>query len=392
MKQIFIFFTFLLAMPSMASAQSGLIIQGAIQDESGAPLPNGNYSLSFRLYETETGGVPVWSETQSAVPITGGLYSVSLGLATPLTAPFSNIYYLGVSLEGGDELVPRARLSPSPYAMSLRGEENMFPAAGSVGIGTLTPESGTELHLKSTGGSGRLLIEGDNGAVLRFKKGNNTANISFDGSKITIDNLNLILTGGLNIPSGTSIRYNGLAGWRLIDIDNFDTGVEGWGCVDAWTNNTAKTVQRFTPGTPFSQEYILRPNQDGNDVLKKKIDLTGIPHTRIKVVFTFHSFGDWETGTAPEYGWGAFASHLDPFVTGRFVVSWVAYRPFDSGLGTGYVDFTNSPFVNTDDANLTQEMTAQHISNEVWLMFGTNLNGPASSESYGISNIEIWVQ
>ncbi|MFN7831795.1 MAG: hypothetical protein ACK5Q2_07400, partial [Bacteroidota bacterium] len=121
MKKIFIFFACLLGGLNIAGAQAGLIIQGAIQNSSGAPMPNGNYSLSFRLYEAESGGTPVWSETQPSVPVTSGLYTVSLGAVTPLTAPFDKIYYLGVSVNGGNELIPRARLSSSPYAMSLFG-------------------------------------------------------------------------------------------------------------------------------------------------------------------------------------------------------------------------------------------------------------------------------
>jgi hypothetical protein len=41
---------------------------------------------------------------------------------------------------------------------------------------------------------------------------------------------------------------------------------------------------------------------------------------------------------------------------------------------------------------MTGEMIAQHTGNDFWLLFGSNLDQNASNESYGISNIEIWVQ
>jgi hypothetical protein len=37
-------------------------------------------------------------------------------------------------------------------------------------------------------------------------------------------------------------------------------------------------------------------------------------------------------------------------------------------------------------------MTAQHTSDDFWLLFGSSLDEGAFNESYGISNIEIWVQ
>lgn len=395
MKIFSLLFCFCLCSLDVLRAQSGLIVQGAIQNASGTPLPDGNHRISFRLYENETGGTPVWSETQASVPVSGGLYSTSLGASSPLSVPFNKIYYLGVSVNGGNELVPRARLSPSPYAVSLRGENNLFPASGPVGVGTLTPNTGTELHLKKTDGSGQLLIEGDNGAVLRFKQGGNTADISYDGDKITVANLNLTISDNLNLPAGAAISYNGLNGWRLVDTDNFETGDDGWTCVDDWTNNTARTFSRFTPNTPFSREYILRPNQSGNDVMKKKFDLTGVPHTQIKVVFTYHFFDTWDAGA--NLGWAGFASRLSPYTAynqsnGYFQMGWVEVQPdgFSFG-GAGYVDFEGSN-IAVADCNLTREMIAQHTSDEFWVLFGSNLDQSVADESYGISHIEIWVQ
>jgi hypothetical protein len=88
------------------------------------------------------------------------------------------------------------------------------------------------------------------GSLLRFKQGSNTADISYDGDKITVANLNLTLSDNLNLPAGAAISYNGLPGWRLVDTDNFETGDDGWTCVDDWTNNTSKTFSRLRPTPP----------------------------------------------------------------------------------------------------------------------------------------------
>jgi hypothetical protein len=37
-------------------------------------------------------------------------------------------------------------------------------------------------------------------------------------------------------------------------------------------------------------------------------------------------------------------------------------------------------------------MTAFHSANKFWVIIGSNLNETVENESYGISNIEIWVR
>ena len=44
------------------------------------------------------------------------------------------------------------------------------------------------------------------------------------------------------------------------------------------------------------------------------------------------------------------------------------------------------------DAAVRGEMTAFHSANKFWVIIGSNLNETADNESYGISNIEIWVR
>ena len=46
--------------------------QGIIQDANGNNL-NGQYNLTFKLYEGEAGGTALWSETQNLVQIVDGL-------------------------------------------------------------------------------------------------------------------------------------------------------------------------------------------------------------------------------------------------------------------------------------------------------------------------------
>jgi len=42
--------------PGQATMPSTLSYQGVLQDGAGNPVPDGNYSLTFRIYSVSTGG------------------------------------------------------------------------------------------------------------------------------------------------------------------------------------------------------------------------------------------------------------------------------------------------------------------------------------------------
>ncbi|MFB3897910.1 MAG: hypothetical protein ACE14V_16595, partial [bacterium] len=74
--------------------------QGVLKNKStGQILPDGNYSVTFRLYTTSTGGSAVWSET-TTVTITNGILNYQLGSAVTLSLSFNATYYLGVQISG----------------------------------------------------------------------------------------------------------------------------------------------------------------------------------------------------------------------------------------------------------------------------------------------------
>ena len=53
-------------MSGLANAQipETLSYQGVLTDASGTAVTDGNYSLTFNLYESLTGGSSIWGETQ----------------------------------------------------------------------------------------------------------------------------------------------------------------------------------------------------------------------------------------------------------------------------------------------------------------------------------------
>ena len=61
--------------------------QGYLTDAGGNPV-NGTRSIVFSIYNVNSGGTALWSETQS-VAVNNGIYSVILGSVTPINLPFA---------------------------------------------------------------------------------------------------------------------------------------------------------------------------------------------------------------------------------------------------------------------------------------------------------------
>lgn len=102
-----------------AAVPSTMSYQGVLTD-GGVHVPDGTYALAFSLYDASANGTLLWTETQANVPVTGGLFSVVLGSATPLGVPFDQQYWLGIAVGADPEMVPRTPLTSAPYALATR--------------------------------------------------------------------------------------------------------------------------------------------------------------------------------------------------------------------------------------------------------------------------------
>ncbi|HDM75542.1 MAG TPA: hypothetical protein ENG51_03625, partial [Deltaproteobacteria bacterium] len=80
-KKLFVFgfvLTLFLSIACIASAVPLLVnYQGKLSGISGPMV--GVVSMSFRIYDTPTGGTPLWEETHDEVPLNNGIYNILLG-------------------------------------------------------------------------------------------------------------------------------------------------------------------------------------------------------------------------------------------------------------------------------------------------------------------------
>lgn len=148
--------------------------QGTLCDPYGVALDT-TVSMAFAIYTDSTGGIQVWSESQSSVTVSHGLFNVLLGRvnAIPDTVFNESSRWLAVQVGGDPELSPRQKIGGVGYAFRAAEADSadyarnapvgddgdwtisggdVYRASGNVGIGITSPT----LPLTLGGGPGNL--------------------------------------------------------------------------------------------------------------------------------------------------------------------------------------------------------------------------------------------
>ena len=118
-----------------SAVTSSINYQGRLTDTAGEPL-SGTYTMTFKLYEVASGGTALDTDSHS-ITATEGLLNTDIG--------FDQEYFdgrelwLGITV-GGEEMSPRQKFKPVPYALSL--------VPGAVINGSV---SGAALEVNNTG-------------------------------------------------------------------------------------------------------------------------------------------------------------------------------------------------------------------------------------------------
>ncbi len=130
-----------IAVPAL-SEPMGLPIQGRLATVGGGPVADGNYPIVVSLYESETAKDPLFYEAFLTVPVTAGVFFVTVGVGkVPLdTALFvsTQAQWLGLEVSGEGEL-SRVQLRPVPYAVhsSSAAKALELACSGCVGPGEI---------------------------------------------------------------------------------------------------------------------------------------------------------------------------------------------------------------------------------------------------------------
>jgi len=129
---------------ALAFAPTAITFQGQVTENGGGNVPDGNHSLTFRVYNVANGGAPLYATTEG-VDVMGGIFSVVL----PIGLPFDEAYWIGVQYEAEAEMTPRVPFTSAPYAMNV--DENAAVTSLNGNTGAVNLIAGANVSIVPSG-------------------------------------------------------------------------------------------------------------------------------------------------------------------------------------------------------------------------------------------------
>ncbi|MCP4708669.1 MAG: hypothetical protein GY869_08600 [Planctomycetes bacterium] len=422
---------FILLNTGMLWAQTAsLTVQGVLRDGAGKTVVDGNYSMTFTIYDDADN--EEWNSGSMNVTVENGVYNVILDSFGNLG--FDEDYYIGISVDG-TEFPDKIQLTTAPYALALVGTSNKFPAAGTVSIGTVTPESGQALEVKgkavlryAQNNSALVIspgspnynsdaalyiqaIETGSGTGAPFQIARNARFQTSDNNSyyvVTSDEASRLYFGADNFTysyadvgsnpinwtnqiqitaAGDVIIYNGYLNygsnraWRLIDRDDFEGTEDGWEAFDG----PGSTVHRGESSVELDGDglsYIMDPCCSNNRVLRKGFSIPD-DVTRIRLNLVYYFLDSWDDESA----WIGVSSAA----SGNVSTVWhYHYDVLQEGTACNF-------YGRTDYTDSFKQVSCEidggfFAGGTMYVTVGAQLNEGIDNEHYGIDDVEIWVR
>lgn len=225
-----VFLLFTLQQNTQGQTPRTISFQGILTDTLGAPKPDGSYSITFRLYESGSGGSALWTE-QKTLEVKRGLFQTLLGdqVVMGSQVQFDRRYWLGIQVTADPELAPRIELSAVGY--SRRAEK------ADTAVYALSAPAQAFVD------SARIAGTIPNGAVTTAKIANNAVTAVKIASTQVVKSLNTLkddvtLAAGSNVtitPSGNTLTIASSGGGGGGNV----SGTGAAGQVPFWTGTSS---------------------------------------------------------------------------------------------------------------------------------------------------------
>jgi hypothetical protein len=232
---------------------------GRLTSQAGAPVTDGVYDFTFALYDAETGGTLLWTETQRGVPVKGGAFDAALGSVNPLSKDVlvEDNHWLAVSVRGPDEaaftsLAPRQRLSAASTVSPAAGPSCAHTHVDEYWLGSKM--DGLKVQTTYTSGNGLVGIA-NNGALAYGVYGSSANGYGVRGSS----GAGIGMYGGSG--SGTGVYGQSSTGIGVQAI--------GWGAghdyaaLTAINNNTTNGIAAYLRANSTTNFPTLEVDQLG---------------------------------------------------------------------------------------------------------------------------------
>lgn len=155
-----LFFAVLLCVPLGAEAATSplkMSFQGKLLDTSNNPR-NGTFDFTFRIYDSLSGGAQLWTENQSAVVVSNGVFSVELGSVTALSSALfaGTSAFLEVQVSPDSPMTPRQQLLMAAYSLRALIADSLTAGDTNYVQVRTSLQSGAEFHVASATVAGRF--------------------------------------------------------------------------------------------------------------------------------------------------------------------------------------------------------------------------------------------
>ena len=214
-------------------------------------------SVTFSIYETATGGTPLWSESYASLTVQNGRIQALLGSGTELPASVfesAGDRYLGITVNG-ETLEPRSPISSVAYALRAAVADRVLGGSSDAGVsslnaltGALTLEQGDNVTITEDGQSIRIDAAGGGAGVsslntltgaVALQEGDNVSitpdgqNLRIDAAAVGVSSLNT-LEGAVALAAGENVTITPDGQTLVIDATT-GSGVNGIARIDGGT-------------------------------------------------------------------------------------------------------------------------------------------------------------
>jgi hypothetical protein len=294
----------------LADVPKTISYQGKLTDSNGNPVTDGNYKLTFKLTSSPSNSSVIWEESHENVAVTSGLFNVILGSLNPIDLSFNETYYLEVSINDGETLLPLTELTSVPYSLNvsdeaavkslnrqtgnltLRAGDNVsiatnsdtitISSSGNGGGGLTLPFNGAvaddifAFKVSNTGNGIGILAEagGPNASVTSINNGEGPA--GFFQIANSLDSASVISATTEGVGTVISSLHTGsdghVATFRATNSNNSESAVSietenGWTAMQATNNGDGLAAYFLIPNEQSNSIGVLSQNYGNGDAI-----------------------------------------------------------------------------------------------------------------------------